>query len=168
MLYRSEAIDPSVTEFHEDHERGASYRTWRRNGQTVTWKTRPAQYRVPVKFGLYRYGQIFQGGELIVTGWPAYRVHAASGDCPDRLRADGSPCAYPGCLARYAEELQRQPGPHNDPPGHTGWYWVPDVDGPEDEELPAHEHVSAESFLTNGQTSDEAYRDEKAGAGEDG
>jgi hypothetical protein len=30
----------------------------RRNGQTVTWKTRPEDYRVPVKHGLYQFGYI--------------------------------------------------------------------------------------------------------------
>lgn len=33
---------------------------WRRNGQTQTWKTRPDDFRVPVKWGLRRYGQITQ------------------------------------------------------------------------------------------------------------
>lgn len=32
--------------------------TWRRNGKTQTWKTRPDEFRIPVKFGLYGYGQI--------------------------------------------------------------------------------------------------------------
>ena len=31
---------------------------WRRNGKTQTWKTRPDEFRVPVKFGLYGYGNI--------------------------------------------------------------------------------------------------------------
>lgn len=30
----------------------------RRNGRTQTWKTRPAEFRVPVKYGLYGYGEI--------------------------------------------------------------------------------------------------------------
>ena len=33
-------------------------RQWRRNGQTQTWKRSPERFRVPVKFGLYRYAQI--------------------------------------------------------------------------------------------------------------
>lgn len=28
---------------------------WRRNGRTKTWKTRPGEFRIPVKNGLYRY-----------------------------------------------------------------------------------------------------------------
>jgi hypothetical protein len=31
---------------------------WRRNGQTKTYKTRPEDFLVPVKFGLYQYGYI--------------------------------------------------------------------------------------------------------------
>lgn len=30
----------------------------RRNGKTQTWKTRPGLFRIPVKYGLYEYGQI--------------------------------------------------------------------------------------------------------------
>lgn len=30
----------------------------RRNGKTQTWKTRPNDFRVPVKYGLYEYAQI--------------------------------------------------------------------------------------------------------------
>lgn len=36
----------------------ATGRTWRRNGATKTWKTRPGEFRIPVKFGLYGYGYI--------------------------------------------------------------------------------------------------------------
>jgi hypothetical protein len=31
---------------------------WRRNGATQTWKTRPAEFRVPVKYGLRSYGNL--------------------------------------------------------------------------------------------------------------
>ncbi|MDE2102240.1 MAG: hypothetical protein KGL39_33650 [Patescibacteria group bacterium] len=30
----------------------------RRNGKTQTWKTRPGEFRIPVKYGLYEYGEI--------------------------------------------------------------------------------------------------------------
>ena len=30
----------------------------RRNGKTQTWKTRPNEFRIPVKYGLYGYGDI--------------------------------------------------------------------------------------------------------------
>ena len=35
-----------------------SGRTWRRNGKTQVWKTRPEDFRIPVKWGLYTYDQI--------------------------------------------------------------------------------------------------------------
>ena len=31
---------------------------WRRNGKTKLWKTRPDQFKIPVKHGLYQYGYI--------------------------------------------------------------------------------------------------------------
>lgn len=31
---------------------------WRRSGQTKTWKTRPDDFEIPVKFGLYRSARI--------------------------------------------------------------------------------------------------------------
>ena len=46
---------------------------WRRNGKTKTWKTRPEEYSVPVKYGLYGYGHITESD----TGL----VHV-SDDCP--------------------------------------------------------------------------------------
>lgn len=30
----------------------------RRNGATKTWKTRPTEFRIPIKHGLYSYGYI--------------------------------------------------------------------------------------------------------------
>ena len=32
----------------------------RRNGATKTWKTRPNEFKVPVKYGLYEYAYITQ------------------------------------------------------------------------------------------------------------
>lgn len=31
---------------------------WRVNGQVKTWKTRPEEFRVPVKYGMYTYGYV--------------------------------------------------------------------------------------------------------------
>jgi hypothetical protein len=42
---------------NEFHENGTC-RRYRRNGTTQTWKTRPAQWRIPVRFGL-RSGSIW-------------------------------------------------------------------------------------------------------------
>jgi len=57
--------------YHEQCER------WRRNGATQTWKTRPHEFRVPVKYGQYGYGQI--------THRDAALFHPAS-RCPAGLR----------------------------------------------------------------------------------
>lgn len=35
-----------------------SIRTWRRSGKTQVWKTRPGEFRIPVKFGLYYSSEI--------------------------------------------------------------------------------------------------------------
>lgn len=43
-----------VTEKNKD---GTPLRV-RRNGKTKTWKTRPDEFSIPVKHGLYTYGQI--------------------------------------------------------------------------------------------------------------
>ena len=32
---------------------------WRRNGATQTWKTRPDEFRVPIKHGLRHYSQLW-------------------------------------------------------------------------------------------------------------
>jgi len=32
--------------------------TWRRNGMTKTWKTRPDHFSVPIKYGLYGYSYL--------------------------------------------------------------------------------------------------------------
>ena len=47
--------------------------TWRRNGATKTWKTRPDEFSVPIKYGLYGYSSI--------EHWDAAEWHAAE-DCP--------------------------------------------------------------------------------------
>jgi hypothetical protein len=46
---------------------------WRRNGRTQRWKTRPGEFRIPVKFGLRTYGAI--------TDFNQSNFHAAE-DCP--------------------------------------------------------------------------------------
>lgn len=39
---------------------GITYRfeVWRRNGRTKTWKTRPGEFQIPVKYGLYSFDYI--------------------------------------------------------------------------------------------------------------
>jgi hypothetical protein len=46
---------------------------WRRNGNTQTWKTRPEDYRIPVKHGMRSYDSI--------TPDYAHTVHTAA-NCP--------------------------------------------------------------------------------------
>lgn len=53
---------------------------WRRAGATQTWKTRPGEFRIPVKFGLYGYGAI--------THENAHLFHVAT-ECPAGLRTAG-------------------------------------------------------------------------------
>lgn len=52
MITREQAMTLTMF-YHRDHRNadGTAAR-WRRNGRTQTWKTRPDDYRVPVKYGL--------------------------------------------------------------------------------------------------------------------
>jgi hypothetical protein len=70
-----------------------SVEQWRRNGQTKVWKTRPAEFRVPVKFGMRGHTYIDQGN--------AHLFHVES-ECPlamldkaKRLVADDQRESYP-------------------------------------------------------------------------
>lgn len=79
MITRDQAL--TCNEFHAKCTRTVGPRggvtvkqeVWRRNGKTQTWKTRPEDYRIPVKFGLYAYGEITQANAAL--------VHAPE-DCP--------------------------------------------------------------------------------------
>lgn len=55
MITKDEALTASA--FHSDCNEKRVER-WRRNGATKTWVTRPDDFKVPVKFGLYQYGYI--------------------------------------------------------------------------------------------------------------
>ncbi len=70
--------------FHEDGcsetvgPRGGATRRvveWRRNGATKVWRTRPGEFRIPVKYGMRDYDHIYE--------FNAYRFHVES-DCPLR------------------------------------------------------------------------------------
>lgn len=74
----------SASRFHEDGcwetvgpRGGVTGRVieWRRNGATKTWKTRPGEFRIPVKYGMYSYDYIDE--------YTARRFHVES-DCPLR------------------------------------------------------------------------------------
>lgn len=73
MITRHQALTTDI--FHENHEPAGKIYQWRRNGATLTWKTRPDEFRIPVKYGLRSYGQI--------TDKDACRFHAEQ-DCPTR------------------------------------------------------------------------------------
>jgi hypothetical protein len=49
---------------------------WRRNGSTQAWKTRPKDFRIPVKYGMRSYGDINQNN--------AVDFHTEA-DCPAHL-----------------------------------------------------------------------------------
>lgn len=51
---------------------------WRRNGSTQVWKTRPAEFRVPIKYGMRSYAQL--------TVSNAHLFHTED-DCPLRHEA---------------------------------------------------------------------------------
>ena len=55
-----------------------SQEVWRRNGATKTWSTRPDEYMVPIKYGLYDYARVWHHD--------ANRFHASE-DCP--LNSEG-------------------------------------------------------------------------------
>jgi hypothetical protein len=66
--------------FHIDgamHPKGYCYE-FRRNGRTTTWKTRPNEYRIPYKYGMYEYG-------YITHSLPAH----VPGECPLRSIKEG-------------------------------------------------------------------------------
>jgi hypothetical protein len=46
---------------------------WRRNGSTQVWKTRPGEFRVPIKYGMRGYSQLTDGN--------ASEFHTEA-DCP--------------------------------------------------------------------------------------
>lgn len=65
MVTKAEAL--TADEFHAEPctrkvgPRGGiteSIERWRRSGRTQTWKTRPDEFRVPIKYGLYKSHEI--------------------------------------------------------------------------------------------------------------
>lgn len=78
-------FDQALTE-REFHKEGGCHRSigprggvtetrevWRRNGATKTWKTRPGEFRLPIKWGLKCYDA--------VTERDAHLLHLPA-DCP--------------------------------------------------------------------------------------
>lgn len=55
---------------------------WRSNGKCKTWKTRPDEFRLPIKFGMYGYGYLTQDNAHefhCEDDCPAFQEGAASG-----------------------------------------------------------------------------------------
>ncbi len=67
MITKQQAL--TAGEFHISHA-SMPCTVWRRNGVTQTWKRSPGRFRVPVKYGLYRYGAITEvnSGDYHVAG----------------------------------------------------------------------------------------------------
>lgn len=66
MITKEQALTENM--FHDE-----KCNNWRRNGRTQTWKREPNAFRVPVKFGLYDYGQI--------SNHSSWEVHVPSDTC---------------------------------------------------------------------------------------
>lgn len=73
MITKQDAL--TADRFHEDHEPAGKIYEWRRNGATQTWKTRPDDFRIPVKYGYRSTSQLTQAD--------AHRFHRAD-QCPTR------------------------------------------------------------------------------------
>lgn len=58
MVTKEQALTENRFKFkisNPRHKSYGEYRSCRRNGKTKTWKTRPDEFKVPVKYGLYEY-----------------------------------------------------------------------------------------------------------------
>lgn len=74
MITREQAISESLSEIHFGTcTNKESVTKFRRNGRTITWKTRPEDFKVPIKNGLYKYGYLTRDN--------AAMFHLAK-DCP--------------------------------------------------------------------------------------
>ena len=58
MVTKEEAM--TAQEFSFTNKRNGKPAKCRRNGATKTWKTRPNEFKIPVKYGLYEYSYITQ------------------------------------------------------------------------------------------------------------
>jgi hypothetical protein len=73
MVTKEQVTTDIKSHFHYGECRLSVGVAYRRSGQTKTWKTRPNDFRVPVKFGLYEAGEITQDN--------AHLFHIGE-DCP--------------------------------------------------------------------------------------
>lgn len=78
MITRDQAI--SERRFHAGGGAvGTKCEKWRRNGKTQVWKTRPNDFRTPISYGRFVYGQITHRSQDL------FRVEGPDGYC-DRCR----------------------------------------------------------------------------------
>jgi hypothetical protein len=56
----------------------------RRNGQTQLWKTRPGDFRIPIKCGMHSYGEITEKSNLGIGTRPEF-------DWPDFVISENDP-----------------------------------------------------------------------------
>lgn len=71
--------------------RNGRYWRLRRNGKTQTWKTRPADYRIPVKAGLKSCGEITQRSVIALiddTNWRVADFVIANTDPTDSIKKE--------------------------------------------------------------------------------
>jgi hypothetical protein len=84
MVTKQDCINGGVFHYTEaegyvDGKGKPKIERWRSNGRCKTWVTRPDEFRLPVKFGLYGYSAI--------TNLNAYEFHRED-ECP--LNATGT------------------------------------------------------------------------------
>ena len=58
MITKTQAMTAQHFEMVNHNNADGTPVRWRRNGATKTWKTRPNDFRIPVKYGLYEFGYI--------------------------------------------------------------------------------------------------------------
>ena len=74
MITKDQALTETVFHFERPGNRNGCER-WSRNGAPKVWKTRPDEFRVPIKHGLYAYSYFTHHD----TQTPAWHTE---GECP--------------------------------------------------------------------------------------
>lgn len=98
MITKQQAM--TKDEFHIRSHHRCSH--WRRNGKTQTWKRDPERFRVPIKHGLYAYGQLTSERHR-----DSPLVHVAS-ECPFEVSDEFErEAAREVAIARAVEESRR-------------------------------------------------------------
>ena len=60
MITKADAMNVDCFESTNHTNADGTPKRYRRNGATKLWKTRPDDFKIPVKHGLYRFGYITQ------------------------------------------------------------------------------------------------------------